>query len=65
MAIVSRPATQEYRDNWPFGDKPKKKPEVEIDRATVEAVCAYLRTEDHFLNGGLYAAVAIEKAFLR
>jgi hypothetical protein len=25
MAIVSRPATQEYRDNWPFGDKPEQK----------------------------------------
>ena len=27
MAIVSRPATKEYRDNWPFGDKAEKQSE--------------------------------------
>jgi hypothetical protein len=28
MAIVSRPTTKEYRDNWPFDAKPEK-PEFE------------------------------------
>ena len=64
MAIVSRPATKEYRDNWPFGEKLEKPefasviavpgmidipggytPEGKIDKPTVEAICAYLRTK--------------------
>ncbi len=70
MAIVSRPATKEYRDNWPFGDKPEKQPEVKINsttvqatigihRATVETICSYLREW-----GCANTACVIERQFL-
>ena len=30
MSIVSRPATKEYRDNWPFGERAKPEPAVRV-----------------------------------
>jgi hypothetical protein len=46
MSIVSRPASKEYRDNWPFGEKSKAAPAKKTIRERLDELPRYMLDQD-------------------
>jgi hypothetical protein len=46
MSIVSRPASKEYRDNWPFGEKSKATPAKKTIRERLDELPRYMLDQD-------------------